>query len=214
MCNLLDDLISSLDKLNWDSAFETHKIVNHLLESLNQSRVSFKSSLVSLPSSKLEIIASNSVETSTYFKWGLHKDEHRRYVIWLHEYKSATRRQAGYANTAHNHRYWFTSLILCGGFTHISYDVKRSKSDNEQVQRIFETRRVFFPIGTIYTVNPEDIHSLDELVDPTLTLIVQSKAIKAYSEAFSLTDNKITLHHSFEARTQKFSEIVDLIDED
>lgn len=118
-----------------------------------------------------------SVEKTTHYKWFLDEDPERRFQIWLHEYKPSSHRREGHATVAHNHRFWLTSLILRGGFTDTRYERK-----GEAAISPIESREMRG--GDTMVLSPDEIHSLGELCDDTLSLIVQSKPVRSYSEVF------------------------------
>jgi hypothetical protein len=78
----------------------------------------------------------------------------------------------------HNHRYSLASILLRGGFVHHDY----AWSDEGLIEVIEARRRL--SQGDAYSVSWSQIHRLSELIDGTLTLVVESPAVRHYSEAF------------------------------
>lgn len=123
-----------------------------------------------------------SVEKTTHYKWFLAEDPTKRFQVWLHEYKPSTHRREGHATVAHNHRFWLTSLILRGGFTDTRYE-RADESNRESASLARLDSRRMTP-GDTMVLDPDEIHSLSALRDGTLSLIVQGRPIRSYSEVF------------------------------
>lgn len=123
-----------------------------------------------------------SVEKTTHYKWFLDEDPERRFQIWLHEYKPSSHRREGHATVAHNHRFWLTSLILRGGFTDTRFARAGRAEDGSSSISPIESRKM--RSGDTMVLSPDEIHSLSELGDDTLSLIVQSRPVRSYSEVF------------------------------
>lgn len=128
-----------------------------------------------------------SVEKTTHYKWFLGEDPSKRFQVWLHEYKPETHRREGHATVAHNHRFWLTSLILRGGFTDTRYvRSEKCKPESGAISPIASRR---MRTGDTMVLAPDEIHALSELRDGTLSLIVQGKPVRSFSEVFE--DNKV-----------------------
>ncbi|MGH9194329.1 MAG: hypothetical protein ACRD1T_01145 [Acidimicrobiia bacterium] len=145
---------------------------------------------------ELDDCARESNETSTHFQWRVHRGPEDGYEIWLHEYKPQGLLRSGYADSIHDHRYWFASSLLAGGFTQTTYCVEESTG----VRRLRETGKVSFTKGTAYVVDPSAVHSISDFSYPTLTLLVRSRAIKPYSTEFRLSDGRAV--HYYPLRTR------------
>ncbi len=98
-----------------------------------------------------------SVEKTTHYKWLLGEDPSKRFQVWLHEYKPKTHRREGHASVAHNHRFWLSIQPI---------DSRRMRP------------------GDTMVLAPEEIHALSELRDGTLSLIVQGRPVRSFSEVF------------------------------
>lgn len=123
-----------------------------------------------------------SVEKTTHYKWFLSEDPARRFQIWLHEYKPSTHRREGHATVAHNHRFWLTSLILRGGFTDTRYERADETDPESGSLSPIDSRQM--KSGDTMVLMPDEIHALSELRDGTLSLIVQGKPVRSFSEVF------------------------------
>jgi hypothetical protein len=75
----------------------------------------------------LSKMASKSKETATHFVWVIADNPTVDSKLCLHQFKSSSEATAGYANTIHNHRYDFASLVLNGGYTEEVYNLDLTK---------------------------------------------------------------------------------------
>lgn len=138
-------------------------------------------------------------ETTTHLKWFVAYSAANGVVMWIHQYKPNA--MEGYARTIHNHRYWFVSAILYGGYDHLFYDVA---SGQPQLRH----REQYRAPGT-YVMDADSFHSLESIVSPTLTLIVQGPAVRSLSQVFSHSDGRDpTSYPDFNARTGQLVEDV------
>ena len=173
-----DDTIKMIASLNWGESSSAQREASAVLEGIELPPLldEFKTRLDDL------VDTERSVEKTTHYKWFLDEDPERRFQIWLHEYKPSSHRREGHATVAHNHRFWLTSLILRGGFTDTRYErAGRAEDDSSSISPI-ESRRM--RSGDTMVLSPDEIHSLSELGDDTLSLIVQSRPVRSYSEVF------------------------------
>jgi predicted metal-dependent enzyme (double-stranded beta helix superfamily) len=123
-----------------------------------------------------------SVEKTSHYKWFLAEATTKRFQVWLHEYKPSTHRREGHATVAHNHRFWLTSLILRGGFTDTRYERSVESDPGSGSISPVDSRRM--EAGDTMVLAPDEIHALSELRDGTLSLIVQGKPVRNFSEVF------------------------------
>src|SRR5260221_1207762 len=174
----LDTAITEIGSLRWEDSPGAQRRSSSIFAAINVRR------LLDELKSGLDDIADidKSVEKTTHYKWLLGEDPSKRFQVWLHEYKPKTHRREGHASVAHNHRFWLTSLILRGGFTDTRY-VRSHKDDPESgsIQPI-DSRRM--RPGDTMVLAPEEIHALSELRDGTLSLIVQGRPVRSFSEVF------------------------------
>lgn len=134
-------------------------------------------------------------ETSTHYKWFVDRDEHDRFIVWLHQYKPAEIRGERHAAVAHNHRYWFSSAIFAGGLHQRSFQV----IDHDESGRpsLAPKGEVVLRAGDAYVVSPDEIHAMFHIEDGTLSLVVQGKAVRNYSEVFDTTTGAVTRFPDF-----------------
>lgn len=137
-----------------------------------------------------------SSEKTTHFKWFVAEDPDDRFSLWLNTYKPSTHRRTGHAEVAHNHRFWFTSLVLSGGFTHATFtaDGPTLTLSNEITLRA----------GDSFIVDPAEIHALRDLQDETVTLIVQSRPVRAFSDVYE--GGAVTRYHDLPSSRQALNE--------
>jgi hypothetical protein len=210
MIDYLNTFINQLDSFDWLDLASTHLKIEKLLHHINVNRCSFKESLSNVSLSELKRRADLSHETPSHYKWHVHKNLNLGYSIWMHEYKARSTRRPSYVEIPHNHRYWFTSLILAGEFQHQIYDVNYLKQDNfYKGIKLMDNSR--FDRGRVYTMSPQTVHSIDNVVQNTLTLVVRSIGVNPYSESFDLESKQITKHTPFSSRLDNMASIIDLI---
>lgn len=141
-----------------------------------------------------------SVEKTTHYKWFLGGGPGKGFELWLHEYKPRNLRRTGHATVAHNHRFWLTSLILSGGFTDTRY--ARISGDVEPLIEPIAQRSM--DPGSTMVIDPEEIHSLTALQDRTISLVVQSRPVRSYSEVFE--DGEVRRYFDLEAKLAELRE--------
>ncbi|MCD1258891.1 hypothetical protein B5M42_008585 [Paenibacillus athensensis] len=107
-----------------------------------------------------------------------------KYVIW-NEQLDGPRMRLHYwpqnkwpFESIHDHRFHFCSTILCGSYTHETYEVKQT--DGEQVELELTSSTImcsgdvyYFPAGHFHRVLPSE--------ELTLSLIIRSEAVLPYS---------------------------------
>lgn len=187
------DLKAQLADLDWDDRAGSHARAAELLPAEIPAGTAVADLLASLDR---RAVVSRSVEKTTHFKWFLGGDDDR-FELWLHQYKPAAKRRVGHAVVAHNHRFWFTSMLLEGGFTSRTFDAERtsagwdlrSKRDQELVA------------GATFIVDPDEIHALVAISDPAVSLLIQSKPIRSFSEVYEAGEKTryYDLEHEFDA---------------
>jgi hypothetical protein len=117
-------------------------------------------------------------ETATHYKWFLHYHKRLHFKVWLHQYKLAADRKLGHAEVPHNHRYSLASIILSGGFTHHYFQ----RTEGGLLELAEE--RCDYQAGDVYEVAWQKVHKLSELRDGTITLVIETPAVRHFSEAY------------------------------
>lgn len=142
----------------------------------------------------------SSRETSTHYKWFIFETMDGSYQLFLHEYKSKQLMRPGYALTAHNHRYWFTSKVLRGGFRHLKYLIPEVENNHFSPKQVAILEDIVLTAGDVYQVLLGEVHSLKEIEENTLTLVLQSKAERDSSEEFVLDEGTLVSHIPIQKR--------------
>ena len=150
--------------------------------------------------SQTSISVGRSVEKTTHYKWFLGEGPDRDFELWLHEYKPRRLRRPGHATVAHNHRFWLTSLILRGGFT----DTRYARVEGEGEPLIKPVAQRSMDLGNTMVIDPEEIHSLAALQDKTISLVVQSRPVRSYSEVFE--EGEVRRYFDLEAKLAELRE--------
>jgi hypothetical protein len=130
-------------------------------------------------------------ETATHYKWFIYYHDKLGYRVWLHQYKLPADRRVGHAEVPHNHRYSLASVVLRGGFTHHRFEREDGKLEE------LKHERQSFSRGDVYMVKWPQLHRLSELVDHTVTLVVESPTARHYSEAFYDDLGEPSVFHDF-----------------
>lgn len=204
-------LIRSLNQIGWGDLPEAHRRVEELLRDINSNRELLRQEFASHTPQRRQRISRYSTEPSTHYKWFVYKQPEIGYEVWVHEYKLKEYRKPGYAQVPHNHRYWFSSLILGGGFKHRFYDIERGTKEESSFTDINIVGEHFYDKGNVYTLNPDTIHSITDIADPTTTFIISSKAVKQFSEEFDVSTRRIVRHNPFSTRTETGYPFIDQV---
>ena len=183
--------LQGLRSLNWSAPRPAHQRVEHLLKRLDRDRRPLVEEVRAWQPGGDQRI---SRETSTHYKWFVHEDATQRFIIWLHEYKTASIRGNRHAVIPHNHRYWFSSLVLSGGFTSQSF-VRGTDGG-----RLVWGADLNVAAGEVFTIPPDQIHALTRLEDDTMTLIVQGRPVREYSEAYDAPTGEAQRFYDLDAR--------------
>jgi hypothetical protein len=130
-------------------------------------------------------------ETSTHYKWFVAYHSSLHYKIWLHQYKPLGERRLGHAEVPHNHRYSLASLVVRGGFTHHYY-----KQTAEGLQEL-QHERTSYMQGDTYRVDWQEVHKLSNVLNHTVTLVVESPIARNFSEAFYTQSGEPSTFYDF-----------------
>lgn len=140
-----------------------------------------------------QVLACRSVDTATHLKLSLDQNRHRGLRVWLHVYKPWNPVQDRYAASVHDHRYPFASKILRGGYREDRWAVSGTL-------RIIGSR--CFSTGEVNVVGAEEVHSLGDVVEGTITLVVQLPTARQYSTVYRSTDGTPTGQRVFDVESQ------------
>lgn len=186
-------IIDELEKVDWTDA-NWRKAVIDILRSSHSLRSRLASYMAGWkPQDRLAKL-NGSHETSTHYKWLVHRDNRSGFTLWLHDYKVAAQRRPGYAEVPHNHRYDLCSIILRGGYDSVLYDVTRSVSPVDR-----ETLRE----GEVLSLTHDEVHALEGIIDGTQTFFVEGPVKKHYSRVYPV-DGAPCEFMDFEGRWDDF----------
>jgi hypothetical protein len=136
-------------------------------------------------------------ETSTHYVWPLYVCGNG-YGLTINEFKDPEFMAFGYANTLHNHRYSFASLVLSGGYRQVRGSVELSgMSGNAQVSVIAEDSIIH---GNIVAMHHQEFHRLTHISDRTVTLVAKCPAVKESSISVDIKTLKVSRHVPVESR--------------
>ena len=158
----------------------------------------FRAELERLNDWEFHAILLRSRETPTHYKWHLGTAPDKSFTIWLHEYKPGAIRSGGYAQTIHNHRYPMTALLLTGGYRCTQYEVSHTAADEAAEVRTISSRQITG--GAIYSMRESDFHSVTEIQDGTVSLLVQGRPLRPYSISVDAQSCRVSRHVPIEGR--------------
>lgn len=136
-------------------------------------------------------------ETSTHFVWPIVSNWYNSVGLYIHEYKAPTALRAGYADSIHDHRYDFASLILSGGYVESRYEVRGTSDMSPQM--VLASQREL-QCGDVTTVQNFIFHRISDIQERTLTLVVKLAAVKSHSTSFDVSTGQSFIHVPVEAR--------------
>src|ERR1700761_1824662 len=172
----------------------TEKILGDFFEQLEN----FRDDLQQLEERDFERILPRSRETPTHYKWHMLTAPDRSFTVWLHEYKPAASRSAGYAQTIHNHRYPMSALVLAGGYQCTKYAVEKGHGDDQaRIQGITEWQLAG---GSVYSMRENEFHSVTRIEDGTMSLLVQGRPSRPYSVSVDARSRRASCHVPIEGR--------------
>jgi hypothetical protein len=193
--NEMRRFIKRLETLSWNSPGEAIHVAAALMSDVSCEHI--QSLLMAWSDVTLDRCAWESHETSTHFKWLLHRGSADAFQVWLHEYKPQSLLRTGYADSIHDHRYWFASKLMAGGFTQTTYHVSEHADETFDVQEI---GKMSYDAGTIYIVDPDAVHTLSDFKHPTMTLLIRSRATKPFSTEIRASEGRVI--HYYPLRTR------------
>ncbi|GLZ28782.1 hypothetical protein Lesp02_09720 [Lentzea sp. NBRC 105346] len=128
-------------------------------------------------------VIAHSRETTTHFSWCLRDEPDEPFTFWLHEYKPWRDWRPGYADSVHNHRYHFCTTLLRGSYLHERYDVRLGLGGRSVVWAKMESRAQC-AAGAVGTLFADDFHRIPRAADGTMTFLVKSRAVSAFSLSY------------------------------
>lgn len=192
---VLANLVAAL--LPLASSGSTAQARSEVIAAFRSDLDTFKADLRRLSFDDFQHLLPDSRETPTHFKWHLFASEDESYKVWLHEYKNSAVRLGGYAQTVHNHRYAMTSLLLSGGYRHSKFVVDDVTSSAIDLQLIATSE---LSAGASYSLEADEFHSVTEIVDGTVSLVIQWSSCDIHSTSVDLLTRKVVQHFPIESR--------------
>ncbi|TCP56926.1 hypothetical protein EV191_101875 [Tamaricihabitans halophyticus] len=144
-------------------------------------------------------VTARSRETTTHFAWCLLDDPTDPFSFWLNEYKPQRDWLRGYADSVHNHRYHFCTLMLAGSYLHERFAVTLDPAESA-ITSARLLRRGVNETGSTDTLISTDFHRVPRAVDGTLTFLVKSKPVRGWSLSYDPISHTSRKHVPVESR--------------
>ncbi|WP_018686126.1 hypothetical protein [Actinokineospora enzanensis] len=155
--------------------------------------------LVDLDPRRADALVARSRETTTHFAWCLRDDPTEPFSFWLHEYKPQREWRPGYADSVHNHRYHFCTVLLRGGYLHERYDTDLDERTG-LITAARMTQRGECVAGDSGFLTADEFHRIPRAVDGTMTFLVKSRPVARWSLSYDPTTGIGHRHVPVEAR--------------
>nr|BFE49725.1 hypothetical protein GCM10017745_31520 [Saccharothrix mutabilis subsp. capreolus] len=155
------------------------------------------------PREEMRVIA-RSRETTTHFAWCLRDEPAEPFTFWLHEYKPQQDWRHGYADSIHNHRYHFCTVLLAGSYLHERFDARLAPDGGSIVDTTLlrSTEAVEGDAGTMLA---HEFHRIPKAADDTLTFLVKSRAVTPWSLSFDPDTRTSHRHVPVESRLEELT---------
>lgn len=161
--------------------------------------------LRALDPAEVQALGARSRETTTHFAWRLVDEPGDGFSFWLHEYKPQRDWLRGYANTVHNHRYHFCTLVLAGGYRHEWFDVKLDTSGQLAYRATLAEWELCGP-GVTKMVLADRFHRIPLAKDSTATLLIKSRPVRTWSLSVDPATQVSRRHVPVEVRAGELAE--------
>lgn len=139
--------------------------------------------LLSLGPERAAALVDRSRETTTHFAWCLRDRAAEPFTFWLHEYKPQSDWRPGYADSVHNHRYHFCTVILSGGYLHERYATALDPATG-LITSATLLRRTECQAGDSGYLLADEFHRIPRAADSTMTFLVKSRPVTRASLSF------------------------------
>lgn len=149
-------------------------------------------------------VVTRSRETTTHFAWCLRDEPTEPFTFWLHEYKPQRDWRHGYADSVHNHRYHFCTIILSGSYLHERYTARLGEG-GRSILSASPLRRTECPTGTSATMLVHEFHRIPRAADDTMTFLVKSRAVRPWSLSFDPDTRTSHRHVPIESRLEELT---------
>ncbi|MBB5959048.1 hypothetical protein FHS29_005668 [Saccharothrix tamanrassetensis] len=155
------------------------------------------------PQEEMRVIA-RSRETTTHFAWCLRDEPAEPFTFWLHEYKPQRDWRRGYADSIHNHRYHFCTILLTGSYLHERFTVRLAE-DGRSIRDTTLLRSTQAHRGDSGTMLAHEFHRIPKATDDTLTFLVKSRAVNPWSLSFDPDTRTSHRHVPVESRLEELA---------
>ncbi|WP_374066543.1 hypothetical protein [Actinokineospora auranticolor] len=160
--------------------------------------------LLDLDPGRAEALVARSRETTTHFAWCLRDNADEPFTFWLHEYKPPADWRPGYADSVHNHRYHFCTVILRGGYRHERYRTT-TDPDTGLITAAALTRRTECRAGDSGVLMAEEFHRIPHADEGTMTFLVKSRPVTRSSLSYDPATGTGHRHVPVEARLEELT---------
>ncbi|MEU4807245.1 hypothetical protein [Actinosynnema sp. NPDC023587] len=155
------------------------------------------------PQEEMRVVA-KSRETTTHFAWCLRDEPAEPFTFWLHEYKPQQDWRQGYADSIHNHRYHFCTILLAGSYLHERFTA-RLAADGRSIEDTALLRSTRALEGDSGTMLAHEFHRIPKAADDTVTFLVKSRAITPWSLSYDPDTRTSHRHVPVEARLEELT---------
>lgn len=170
-------------------------------------REALRGHLRSLTPTEADDLVGRSRETTTHFAWCLRDRPDEPFGFWLHEYKPQRDWRPGYADSVHNHRYHFCTVILSGGYRHERFDTEIDP-DTGLVRAATMTHHGDCDEGTNGYLLADEFHRIPSAVDGTMTFLVKSRPVSRWSLSYDPVTRTGHRHVPVECRLPELTRMV------
>ncbi len=146
-------------------------------------RSDLRSHLMNLNPLSAGSLIARSRETTTHYAWCLRDRPTEPFSFWLHEYKPQHDWRAGYADSVHNHRYHFCTVLLRGGYLHERFTTTLD-DDTGLISSAAMTQRTECGVGTSGFLLASEFHRIPQAADDTMTFLIKSRPVTGWSLSY------------------------------
>lgn len=162
-------------------------------------RANLRTHVAGLSTHEAEALIDRSRETTTHFAWCLRARPEEPYSFWLHEYKPQRDWRHGYADSVHNHRYHFCTVLVSGGYLHERYRAEIDPTTG-LISSVALIRSQTCAEGDSERLLCTDFHRIPLAEDRTTTFLVKSSPLTISSLSFDPATRTGHLHLPVESR--------------
>lgn len=155
------------------------------------------------PQEETRLVA-RSRETTTHFAWCLRDEPAEPFTFWLHEYKPQQDWRQGYADSIHNHRYHFCTILLSGSYLHERFTAELTR-DGRSILGTTLTRSTQAHEGQSGTMLSHEFHRIPKAADDTVTFLVKSRPVSPWSLSYDPDTGQSHRHVPVESRLEELT---------